>query len=43
MVCFSVIETQRKVPRSMKVAQCKQACSEFEKETSETLFNQKNR
>ena len=37
MVCFIVIGTQRKVPRNM------QACSEFEKETSETLFIQKNR
>ena len=43
MVCFSVIGTQRKVPRSMQAAQRKQACSEFEKETSETLFIQKNR
>ena len=42
MVCFSMMGTQRKVPRSMRAAQCK-ACSEFEKETSETLFIQKNR
>ena len=43
MVCFSVIGTQRKVPLSMQAAQRKQACSEFEKETSKTLFIQKNR
>ena len=45
MVCFSVIGTQRKVPRSMQEAQPwgKQACPEFEKETSETLFIQNNR
>ena len=43
MVCFSVIGTQRKVPRSMQAAQRKQAYSEFKKERSETLFFQKNR
>ena len=42
MVCFSVIGTQRKVPRSMQ-AGTTQACSEFDKESSETLFIQKNR
>ena len=43
MVCFSVIGTQRKVPRSIQTENVKQVCSEFEKETSETLFIQKNR
>ena len=43
MVCFSMIGTQRTVPRACKPAQLKQACSEFEKETSQTLFIQKNR
>ena len=43
MVCFSVKGTQRKVPRSMQAENVKQVCSEFEKETSETLFIQKNR
>ena len=31
MVCFSVIGTQRKVPRSMQTENVKQVCSEFEK------------
>ena len=43
MVCFSVIGTQRKVPRSMQTENVKQVCPEFEKETSETLLIQKNR
>ena len=43
MVCFSVIGTQRTVSRSMQAENVKQVCSEFEKETSETLFIQKNR
>ena len=43
MMCFSVIGTQRKVPRSIQTENVKQVCSEFEKETSETLFIQKNR
>ena len=43
-VCFSVIETQTKVPRSMQAAQrYKQACSEIEKKISQTLFIQKSR
>ena len=43
MVCFSVIGTQRKVRRSIQTENVEQVCSEFEKETSETLFIQKNR
>ena len=44
MVCFSVIGTQTKVPRSMQAAQrSKQACSEIEKKISQTLFIQKSR
>ena len=31
MVCFSVIGTQTKVPRSMQAAKRKRACSEFER------------
>ena len=40
MARFSVTGTKRKVPRSMQACT---ACSEFEKETSETLFIHKNR
>ena len=44
MACFSVIGTQRKVPRSIcERHNVKQAYSEFEKETSESLFIQKNK
>ena len=44
MVCFSVIGTgKERCHASCKWHNVKQACSEFEKETSETLFIQKNR
>ena len=52
MVCFSVIGTQSLERCHAACERChaacdrhnvKQACSEFEKETSETLFIQKNK